>query len=297
MNTTSIIDSNVNAEALYAESYAKVLPEILAVPEQDVMQVTVDVSSVVAVVLGSLPEILATRGEIVKQLAVFDINNIDKLETYATALSYANACYLTACEPPDALRDLIDEGTQLRALLYADVSALCARGLINADAVNGYSGQLGYKIVATDLQIVTLPLRQNWSGIQGKCATQEAELERAEKVAMHLLRLVGLRAQAPVSAASAADNRGRAFTLFAKTYDQVRYAVAYVRRDHDDAESIAPSLYAGRKHKAATATDVVVTPAQGTQPAPATGTSPVNTAPTGTKPLNVPLPGSNPFMS
>jgi hypothetical protein len=304
MNTTSTIDPNVNTETLYAEPYNKVLPEILAVQEQEVMQITVDIASVVAAVLGCFPEIFAMRDEIARELPGLDLSIIDKLDTYATALAYANACYLTSCESPDALRELTDEGVNLRQNLFADLSTLCTRGLINADALKDYSGQMGFKTVATDLQIVTMPLRQNWAAIAGKCATQLDELDRGEKLAMRILRLVGMRAQAPVTAASAATNRGRAFTLLVNKYDQVRRAISYLRWDHDDADSIAPSLFAGRVRKPAPAVPATTpavpptTPAQAGQAAPATPfPATVNTAPSGTKPLNVPVPGSNPFMS
>jgi hypothetical protein len=66
-------------------------------------------------------------------------------------------------------------------------------------------------------------------------------------------------------------------------------------------------LYSGRKRRATPVTDVPVpAPTQAAQlgqAAPATAlpatVNPAlaNTAPTGTKPLNVPVPGSNPFMS
>ena len=65
-------------------------------------------------------------------------------------------------------------------------------------------------------------------------------------LADQLVTAVGEREQAPVIAAEAVRDRHGAFTLFINAYDEVRAAITYIRRKQGDAESIAPSLYAGR---------------------------------------------------
>ncbi len=47
----------------------------------------------------------------------------------------------------------------------------------------------------------------------------------------------------------AAEIRQQAFTLFIRTYDQLRRAVHYLRWEHGDAEEIAPSLYAASRRR------------------------------------------------
>lgn len=56
---------------------------------------------------------------------------------------------------------------------------------------------------------------------------------------------LGEREQAPGNSA-AVLLRQQAFTLFVNTYDQVRRAIGYLRWSTNDAETIAPSLWAGR---------------------------------------------------
>ena len=52
----------------------------------------------------------------------------------------------------------------------------------------------------------------------------------------------------PAATAAAALDRQRAFTLFARRYDELRRVVTYLRWHQGDADRIAPSLYR-RRHK------------------------------------------------
>src|SRR5688572_5909064 len=89
-------------------------------------------------------------------------------------------------------------------------------------------------------------MREKWSEVQGRTALQAAELDAAEALADRLVSGVGAREQGPTIVLEAADRRRRAFSLFARAYDQARRAVIYLRWDQGDADDIAPSLYAGR---------------------------------------------------
>jgi len=53
-------------------------------------------------------------------------------------------------------------------------------------------------------------------------------------------------ALSPEQVAAATDIRQRVFTLFYNLYDEIRRAVSFLRWHHEDADSIIPSLYAGR---------------------------------------------------
>jgi hypothetical protein len=275
-----------------------------------VLVVNLDIAVVVSTVLGCLPKIVALRADITKELSCFDIRIVDDLELYATALSYCNAAYITASRSPDLLQPVAGEAFDLRKKLYADVTTLCLRGYISPDALKDYKGINGYWNEAQDLQILTKVLKDNWAEIKGRCATEMTEIVRGERLALRILRLVGLREQAPITIAVSADHRARAFTLFMRKYDDVRRAVGYLHWHAGDADKIAPSLYAGRRKKGsntdmnqsaeqaaspavtgtATTTDAAVTPA----PNPAPMQTPPVIGPG--KGLKTPVPGSNPFM-
>jgi hypothetical protein len=53
--------------------------------------------------------------------------------------------------------------------------------------------------------------------------------------------------------------RDRAFTVFVRAYGQVRHALQYLRREKNDAERYAPSLYGCRRSRKAKAFAVAVT--------------------------------------
>jgi hypothetical protein len=118
--------------------------------------------------------------------------------------------------------------------------------LVHPATIKNYSGLNGYKNIATDLQIQGQILKDHWRQIEGKSAATQAEIEQAFKVAAHLLRLTGEKEQSPAVVASTADMRKRAFTLFTRAYDDARRVMLFLRWHEEDADTIIPSLYAGR---------------------------------------------------
>jgi hypothetical protein len=73
-----------------------------------------------------------------------------------------------------------------------------------------------------------------------------AELDHMENLADQINQALGIREQMPELKASAARDRQAAYTLFVEAYDEVRAAIAYVRRKEGDVDELMPSLYAGR---------------------------------------------------
>ena len=67
-------------------------------------------------------------------------------------------------------------------------------------------------------------------------------------MAVELLEAVSERDRAAVAAKDVKVIRQQAFTLFVRTYNDVRRAIAYVRGKQGDADQIAPSLYKGRNN-------------------------------------------------
>lgn len=88
----------------------------------------------------------------------------------------------------------------------------------------------------------------NWDKLKDTTSVKQAEIERAQQLSFHLFRGVGQREQSPALIAETADMRARAFTLLTSAYDNARRAVIYLRWNEGDADSIAPSLFAGRSN-------------------------------------------------
>jgi hypothetical protein len=244
------------------------LPEFQALMPDDIVQVNLDIASAVSTVFGLLPKLRAHRDDITDTLIGFNLEQFDRLEDYAMALSHSNTQHFIATQPPDELQEVRDEGVEVRKRLLADVNTLIGRGYLNAASIKDLKGPVGYKNIATDLQILAAVLKDNWSTIQGKCAVQPSELNRVLKLAARILRVVGLREQRPATIAAAADIRMRAFTQFIRAYDNARRAIIYLRWHECDADEIAPSLYAGRSNSRKKTVDAAKKDAM---PAPATG--------------------------
>lgn len=249
MPTEITLPTTVENERSAAQAFAESQAERDAVRPEDLTRLNLDVPSVVATVLGALPEILAFRIDIQKHLPTFDLKHVDQLHTYALALSHAFAQNKSATPNGDKLAELNVEGTTLRDNMLADLTTLSRRGLVNPEAFKSCRGYVGYKNVASELQLLTTVARANWSLIEGKCGISPDELDRGEKTATHMLRLVGLREQATEATSAATGQRDRAFKLLVHSYDQVRRALQYLRWDEGDVEDIAPSLYAGRRRE------------------------------------------------
>jgi hypothetical protein len=266
---------SVNDETLGKETYARLLPELQALSVDELLVINVDIPSVVATTLGALPEIRALRAEIEKKLPDFDLAAFDKLEDYAFTLTHAHTRYVSATQPSDDLAAITEEGTTLRDTLLGDATTLARRGLVDGNRLKDVKTVPGYKNLATDLGVLADVLGDSWEKIQGKTGTDRAELDRAMRLQHRLMRVVGLREQGPAVVAAATDMRMRAYTLLARTYDQARRAVGYVRWDVGDVEKIAPSFYAGRSNGRRKNTETPVS----ADPTPPAANPPANAQP------------------
>lgn len=238
---------NEGRKARFREAYERVLPDMEALAEGDLVFMNLDIPSAVATTLGAWKEIAAFR-EQVKALHGFDVEQFDKLEAYALAAWHAHSVHLAASTPAVALPELGDKAAATREQLLLDATALAKRGFIDGSRLRELKGPIGYKNVAVDIGMLVTLLREKWSSIEGKTALSAAELDAAETLADDLISAVGHREQAPVIVADAADKRQRAFSLLVKTYDQARRAISYLRWNKSDIDAIAPSLYAGRQN-------------------------------------------------
>lgn len=235
-----------NQTPRFRAAFERLLPAIRAVPESEFASINVDVPSSVATALGAWPEVRALRDQIAKDISSFDITLMDNLESYALALGHAQTEYQTATEPSPSLLALANENIKWRTILLNDVTTLISRGLLPESVVSDLKGINGHKNIAFDLFALANVLKKNWDKVSSKTTVTQDELVQAQILADKLVTAVGEREQAPVVAAEAVRDRQGAFTLFINAYDEVRSVICFFRRKEGDADSIIPSLYAGR---------------------------------------------------
>jgi hypothetical protein len=240
------IGNGANDEKLAAEAMGRIAPDLAKVSQEELTQVNLDLQEATGTILGVMPEVLALRERIVRELPAFDISYLDKLEDYTLALRFAHAAYQTATQPPDDLTELSDEAATLRARLLADATALSHHDLVDGRKLESLKGAKGIKNIAQDLQMLSQILQENWSQIQGKSAIVAEDLQTASRIATRLTRIVGVREQSPAQTEAVIEQRLRVFALTMRAYDEVRAAVAFVRRREGDSEEITPNLCTGR---------------------------------------------------
>jgi hypothetical protein len=233
----------------------------------------------------------------VKELPSFNVAAFDKLEDYVQALKFAQSGFQIATQPTDDLPVLVEEGGKLHDRLLADAKALALYGLFDSKQLDRLKGGNGVNNLAEDLELLSHAMMDNWPKLQGKALTPLEDVQVASRIGLRLTRIAGLREQGPARLAAATELRLRAFTLVFRTYEEARAAIGYLRRRERDAESIAPSLYAGRgrRKQSAAAPDVTRVPARtvsGTVPAP--GSTPSAGAPTGVAAAGAPVTGNAP---
>jgi hypothetical protein len=290
-----------NAEvSRFEEAYNQLRDEIRAVAPSDYVMINIDVPTAITTVLGVLPAIRALRPRVAAELAQFDTGRFDKLEAYTLALGHAHAGYMSASQPAQSLDMLSEEGARLRDLLLSDASALAERRLIDGARLRQLKGVRGYRNLAFDLLTLARLFRDVWGSVQGKCAVQMREIQRAEALADQILQAVGHREQAPTTVVEAAETRQKAFALFMGAYEHVQRAVRFLRWDTEDWDDITPSIFnrASTRRKASADDEKPDLPVPAAQaPVP---NVPVNAKPTnGTQVANSPgigLPNSDPFL-
>lgn len=224
------------------EAFVLAKPAIDAVPSDALVVINLDIPEVVSATLGVLSRIRALRPELAR-LPDFDLDLVDHLELYALAAWHA---HLEAQRPGGraAVQVLLEEATTLRLDLLREAESLVSRGVFEGSAVAAIRAGQGHVDMANDLVALATLYQKGWKLIAGRSFVTEAEVERAARLGSELLLAIGRREherEAPHSAAGL--TRARAYTLFARAYEEVRRGVGYLRWYRGDAESIAPTLY------------------------------------------------------
>jgi hypothetical protein len=290
------------------EAFEQLAPAIAAVPAASLMLVNLDVPSAVTTALGAATKLTDMEPELAAALPSVPRDHGRRVRAAALALMHTHVAHQVFVQPEEDFQKRLGHAQELRTKFYADISAAIARGVIDPKSVDEYRGTVGYKVVANDLMITTQIVRAHWPSLAGRTFITEQELDEAETLGAELLTSIGQREQAPLRTTQASLTRQRAFTLFVNTYAEARRTVQYVRFHEGDADSIVPSLYAGRgnaNHRrpedAEEPEPTAPTPAQpAAPPAPATAPSiPVApaVAPVTASAPSKPAPGAGPFVA
>ncbi len=234
--------SNEKHGTSWAHTYARLKPELDALPAAEVRSINTNIVETIETVVGSLPRLRALGPTLTNTLPRFDQRLFDKLEECAHALATAHARFLAAPTRSGETDEVLERATKLRRTLMSDAAALCTRGYLSKSQLSKVKGRNGYVSTSEDLGWLVGMLGEVLPRVQGKSAVTSAELELATELLSQLWQAEGIRKGGPSLAAQASDDRNRAFTLLAKTYAEVRPAIVYVRAAEGDAAAVMPQL-------------------------------------------------------
>lgn len=234
-------------EELADRIFARMRPELMALPANGLLNLRLNVVTVVTTVLGCVPRIRELRPEIVDELPRFDLRFLDELEDDAWVLRHAHTLYLACSRPPSCEPEMVEEATTLREQLLNDGNSMADRRIVDKTRLRNVSCLNGYRNLAVDLGILASVLKDSWPRIEGKTAVTPQDLSRAQLLSETFIRVAGRRDKKGDAVAIATLDRRRAFTLLSTAYTQVRRAVLYLRWQDGEGDRIAPSLFAGRR--------------------------------------------------
>jgi hypothetical protein len=252
---TSAIDPAVPAPSprpsadVFESAYQSLLPDMRALRHSQVMPIHVGIPGAITKALQIQPTVAKLINRIVEAAPEVDPHLPERLITHALALGHAHTLFVTVSEGVDELPSLSKEGRKLRAVLLTGAQVLIQRGLIEAGAVRRLRANRGYHTLAFDLRILAELLRPWPASNVHLSLVSAAELERAMQLAAAILNILGRRGRLDADIADAADLRRRAFTLFARVYNETRRAVVFIRWQQCDADQLVPSLYTKRKDR------------------------------------------------
>ncbi|AKF10494.1 hypothetical protein [Sandaracinus amylolyticus] len=253
-------------------------------PEPEIFRThRLDAATAAGVVIGSLPRIAQHRDAIAAQFGREGAGFLDDLPIVARATLQANV-ELTASDAMSDLADMAADVAEEHKLVFTDAEALANRKLLDRSRVETGRPVQGYRTVATSTLVIVSLFREHWSAVRNKTPLTREDLDRVEKKAELLLQRLDEREQGSTRL-PAAELRTRAISLLVSTYGEVRRMITYVRWWDEDADTIAPSLWSGRRR--GSRNEVVVEPTDPTEPE-----TPVTPIPT-PGPMN----GDGPFTS
>lgn len=269
--------SSMNAPRRAA--YERMRAAIAAVPSETLVPIRIDVDTAVATATSVLPAIRALRADIVAQLPRFDLSRFDQLEDRTLAMHYVNNSLREATSAAPDLPAMYARAVELRDTLVDAMRVLARYRILDAAVVENAGKAKGYRAVAGELQGLARVMREHAAEVAGKTPVTPPQLDRAEALAEEVFAGLDERAKRERESTSANLERQQAYTLFVSAYNDARRAILYLRDEAGDADTLAPSLYAGRGGRGNASEEEPEVPSEVEAPnADAEATSPVASA-------------------
>ena len=232
-----------------AQAFADLHDEIMAVSEDQLIPISVDISFAHEIALAAADRIDELMPELSK-LPGLDITRIRKLRVYAAACEHSHVLAASPEADDLRLRRLLDEAVKLRRTLLATAELLAVVGEVSEDRVAAIPTGIGHVDTARAVEMLGVLFEQLWDRVESRIPVTAEMVERAPVLAHELHGLLGAKMVEPLAKASDAQSmQQRAFTLLVQVYDECRSAVAYLRRHQGDADLFTPSMFVKKRRR------------------------------------------------
>jgi hypothetical protein len=251
-----------------SQAYEKALPVLRAIPAEHVRKPRLDLNAAAGLVLAAYPKLEPLLGALAKLDTVAPAL-VNELRERTLVLMRANAIYASTLREEPTVTALLGEAVSVRRDLLNACDFLVQRGALGADFVAKVRAGSGYKDLSDDVTVLGNLFDREWARFEEDTPPSVKRLAARAMVLGPELTVALGEGRIDASAPAALDLRDRAYTAFLEAYEEVRAALAFLRRKEGDADQILPSVFADRGGKArGRDTSPEPVPAPGPAPSP-----------------------------
>jgi len=216
--------------------------ELAAVDPEKFHVANFDVAAAASAVLGHQSVLQPLRASLAATFRAFDFTYFDRLSDYAIAVKYlVNAEENARPRVDPAASKALEEGRALRARLASVARMFADLGTFDAGIVADIERtSRGYEGTSNAILRYAALFVDHRDKVEENMPLSMVTVEQARAKAIEL----GAMGNAPAgkSLEELTDLRRRAVTLFINAYQEVQWAVEYVRRHEGDAAQFVPSV-------------------------------------------------------
>ncbi|MBL8678568.1 MAG: hypothetical protein JNK05_05360 [Myxococcales bacterium] len=221
------------------DALAEVQPELASMETPSGFAYNIDPAHVIAVVQLAMANVESHMGEI-GSLPTLDIKPIERLPLLALALWQADVL-VENCAPDTSKFDAdMEIARPLREELIECAQVLVRRKKLSQEQVDNIRSGLGHRDFFDDLAAL-VQLLKPFATVGG--VVEPATLEQASSLADRLPLALAQRNGAHPALPALVAQRNKLGAMVVSGYDELRAALAFLRRKHGDADKLAPTLY------------------------------------------------------
>jgi len=196
---------------------------------------------------GALPRILKQHAAIE---AEFGAERAAYIHGLTSIVNETQSAFLdvTMVEAGGSVAALHAEVAASHALLLADADGLIHRKLLDPKLVEPCRPAQGYLTTVSSTLLTVKLLRDRWEQIKSRAPTTKEDLDLAESKAVELRQRLN-EGDLSAERIEAMERRAQLLATLVRQYGEIRRMIGFVRYWHDDADTIAPSLWSGRRGK------------------------------------------------